>query len=104
MTRWKPKVCCGDVVDSSGSVEPLQAVFQVRDIAAALPDDLGDVVVVQQRVEHVLDTEELVAAAPGFGDGQVQGDFQLTTDAHAAPLAPVDTTPGVGSGFLHAAS
>ena len=70
--------------------ERLQLVIEVGDevalqpvhVAAAAADDVGHPVVVQQREEHVLDAEKLVAAPPGFVDGEGEGRFERTGEMH----------------------
>ncbi len=79
ITRWKPSVCCGVTSTRSGSDSSFSskncssARFSVDDVAAAVAHDLGDVGVVEQRVEHVLDAEELVPAATRLVDGERAG-------------------------------
>ncbi len=64
--------------------EGLDLALQLGDVAAAMAYDLRDVGVVQQRIEHVLDAEELVAPPAGFAHREGETDLELSADAHQA--------------------
>ena len=51
----------------------LELALRALDVAAAGADHLGDVVVVERALEHVLEAEELVPPAPRFADGEGRG-------------------------------
>ena len=55
---------------SFSSKKLLELALQRGDVAAAVADDLGDVGVVEQRVEQVLDADELVAPPARLVDGE----------------------------------
>ena len=64
--------------------ELLQRALQLGDVTAAVTHDLGDVAVMQERVQHVLDAQELVAATTRLADGEGETDLELAADAHQA--------------------
>ena len=88
-----------------------QILLQLFDLAATVAQDFGHILVKRQGVQHVLETQKLVATLPGFLDRQGQGNFKFPTNLHS-PLLP-RAWPGklcslrsswwaaAGSGFFH---
>ena len=68
--------------------ELLQVALQRFDVPAALADDIGHGLVKEQRVQHMLQAQKLVAAASGLFDRQREGNLKLSANSH--PSLPKD--------------
>ena len=68
--------------------ETLELALERRDVAAAVAYDFGDVCIVEQCVEHVLDAEELVVSSASFADGKGEGDDSMRMISRVAGCGP----------------